>query len=531
MKIVTAVQMREIEDRSERAGVSADALMENAGLAFARAVRRRVGVLAGVRIVVLVGPGNNGGDGLVAARHLARWGANALAYLCGRRPDPDPKLRAAGDAGVGLADSAADPDSARLSEALASAHVVIDAILGTGRSRPIAGSLADILRALARAKSERPQLRVAAMDLPTGVDCDTGDADPLSVSADATIALGYPKRGHFAFPAANFAGELEMADIGIPAGLDGDIALDLLARDWAASALPERLADSHKGSYGRAMVVAGSPRFLGAAYLAATAAIRAGAGLATIAIPQSLIPPVAAKAIEPTFLPLPEDSPGAPSIESASETILDELGAYDSLLIGCGLGQSPHARILVSRVLDSERELPPTVADADALNALAQTPRWHERWRADAILTPHPGEMSRLTGEPRERTARGRIELTADAARTWNKTVVLKGAYTVLARPDGSATLAPFANPALATAGTGDVLAGAIAGFLAQGAALADAAALGVYLQGMAGEAARDRFGDAGAIAGDLLPEIPQAMKSLRETGSARMRGGAVWRP
>lgn len=531
MKIVTAAQMREIEARSELEGVSTDALMERAGLAFARAVRRRVGALGGVRVVVLVGAGNNGGDGLVAARHLARWGANATAYLCGSRPDPDPKLRAAGDAGVEIADSANDPDLARLADALASAYVVIDAILGTGKSRPIAGALADILRHLARARAERPNLRLAAMDLPTGVDCDTGDSDPLTVSADATIALGCPKRGHFAFPAANLIGELETADIGIPPGLDAGVPLDLTAPDWAASSLPERPADSHKGSYGRAMIVAGSPRFLGAAYLAATAAIRAGAGLATIAIPQSLIPSVAAKAIEPTFLPLPEDSLGVPSIESASQAILGELDDYDSLLIGCGLGQSPHARILVSRVLDSERELPPTVADADALNALAQISDWHERWRADAVLTPHPGEMARLTGESAERIARDRVELARGAARAWNKTVVLKGAHTVTARPDGGASLSPFANPALSSAGTGDVLAGAIAGLLAQGAALADAAALGVYLHGMAGEAARDAFGDSGAIAGDLLPEIPKAVKTLRATADSARRGGVNWRP
>ena len=530
MKIVTAEQMRAIEARAERAGASTDALMESAGLAFARSVRRRVGALGGVRVVVLVGPGNNGGDGLVAARHLARWGASALAYLCGRRPNPDPKLRAAADSGVRVSDVAGDTDSAHLKDALASAHVVIDAILGTGRSRPIAGSLADILRELARAKSERPTLRVAAMDMPTGVDCDSGDADPLCVAADAAIALGYPKRGHFAFPAANFIGELETADIGIPPGLDGDIPLDLLARDWAASALPERPADSHKGSYGRAMIAAGSPRFPGAARLAASAAIRAGAGLATIAIPQSLIPQAAAGAAEPTFLPLPEDAPGVPSPD-ASDIILDELDGYDSLLIGCGLGQSAGARALVERLLLSGRDLPPTVADADALNALAEIPRWHERWRADAVLTPHPGEMVRLTGEPRERVAKERVELARGAARAWGKTVVLKGAYTVCARPDGGASLSPFANPALATAGTGDVLAGAIAGFLAQGAALSDAAALGVYLHGMAGEAARTHFGDAGAIAGDLLPEIPKAMKALRETDSARRGGTAIWLP
>ena len=529
MKIVSADEMRAIESRSERAGVSADALMERAGLAFARSVRRRVGHLTGVRIVALIGPGNNGGDGLVAARHLARWSANAVAFLCGSRPVPDPKTDAAASAGVRVIAADEDPNLARLDDALSRAHVVIDAMLGTGRSRPIGGAFADILRKLAAAKARRPSIRVAAMDLPTGVNCDTGDADPLSAAADATIALGFPKRGHFAFPAADFVGDLEIADIGIPPGLDGGVPLALMTRGWAAARLPRRPADSHKGSYGRAMTVAGSPRFLGAARLAATAAIRVGAGLATIAIPESLIPSVAAGAPEPTFLPLPEDVPGVPSPD-APNLVLNELDNYDALLIGCGLGQAAGARSLVERVLLSGQDLPPTVVDADALNALAQTPRRRERWRSDAVLTPHPGEMVRLTGEPRGRAARERVELARESARAWNKTVVLKGAYTVCARPDGSALLAPFANPALATAGTGDVLAGAAVGLLAQGAALGDAAALGVYLHGMAGAAARERFGDAGATAGDLLLELPKALESLRRTEPAR-RGGAAWLP
>ena len=529
MKIVTADEMRAIESLSERAGVSTDALMESAGLAFARAVRRRVGHLAGVRVVALIGAGNNGGDGLVAARHLARWGANAVAYLCGRRPVPDPKLDAAALAGVDAARADCDPNMARLEDELSRAHVVIDAALGTGRSRPIGGAFADVLRRLASAKARRPLMRVAAMDLPTGVDSDSGAADPLCAGADFTVSLGFPKRGHFAFPGADFVGDLETADIGIPRGLDVDVPLDLMTREWAAARLPRHPTDSHKGTRGRAMIVAGSPRFLGAAYLAALAAARIGAGLVTIAIPESLVPSVAAKAAEPTFLPLPESARGVPASREAANVVLEESRGCDALLIGCGLGQDPAVRDMVKRVLLSERDLPPTVVDADGLNALAQTLGWHERWRSDAILTPHPGEMARLTGESRERVARARVELALESARAWNKTVVLKGAYTVSARTDGGAALSPFANPALATAGTGDVLAGAIAGLLAQGLALGDAAALGVYLHGIAGEAARARFGDAGAVASDLLAELPQAILALRGTRS-EIRGGFDWR-
>ena len=514
MKIVTADQMRQIEARSEAAGVSTDTLMENAGLAVARSARRAVGPMTGVPVLALIGPGNNGADGLVTARHLQRWGANVTTYLCRDRAAPDPKLDAARDAGVSVVSASDDPAYSRLKATLASAHVVIDAILGTGRARPIEGAFKDILAALLEARTSNPGLCLIAMDLPTGLDCDTGEVDPACVPSDITVSLGYPKRGHLAFPAADFTGKLETADIGIPPGLDSDVLLDLIDHRWAAAALPSRPSNSHKGTYGRAMIVAGSRNFLGAAYLAASAAGRVGAGLVTIAIPESLIPSVASKAIEPTFLPLPESSPGIVS-HRATQLILDSLGGYSSLLVGCGLGQAAETRQMVESLLLSGAELPPTLVDADGLNTLAQIPDWSKLWPDDAILTPHPGEMARLTAEaPRS----DRIIIARQSASAWNKTVILKGAFTVVATPGDGAMLSPYSNPGLATAGTGDVLAGAIAGLLSQGASLADAASLGVYLHGEAGERVRATLGDTGMLASDLLPELPKVIRNLRPT-------------
>jgi hydroxyethylthiazole kinase-like uncharacterized protein yjeF len=518
MKIVTSEQMRQIEARSEQAGVSTDTLMEVAGLAVAKRVRHHLGPLVGVPIVVLVGPGNNGGDGLVTARHLHNWGARVLAYLCAERREPDPRLAIVHDLGLPILRASQDAGLARLKEALASAHMVIDAVLGTGRSRPVDGILKDILLELAQARARRGDLRVLALDLPTGLNADTGAVDPVCPAADVTVTLGYPKVGLFAFPGADRVGKLEVVDIGIPPGLDGDVRLELMTPAWARSALPRRPSSAHKGTFGRTLVVAGSRNYVGAAYLAATAATRVGAGLVTLAIPQSLQAAVAARAVEPTYLPLPESSPGVVSPE-AINSIVEALPGYNALLVGCGLGQEANTRELVVRLLCSGAPLPPAVVDADGLNTLSGDTGWWERFSTRAIVTPHPGEMARLTGEPASAVQADRVGRAVESAVKWNKVTVLKGAYTVVAFPDGGAMLSPFANPGLASAGTGDVLAGAIVGLLSQGLTLENAAALGVYLHGAAGERVRGELGDTGMIASDLLPTLSRVLKELRNIG------------
>ena len=517
MKVVTAAEMRAIEDRSEEAGVSTDTLMENAGLAVARTARRMLGPLAGVPVVVLVGSGNNGADGLVAARHIRRWGARVTAYICRERGISDPKLEDALRDGVDIVTVSEDPGLDRLRSLFGASHLVIDAMLGTGRARPIEGVFKDILGILsvARRGSPRTVPCLLALDLPTGLNCDTAEVDPACIAPDFTVVLGYPKRGHLTFPGAGVVGELEVAEIGIPPGLDDDVQVSLLSSEWARSVLPDRPGDSHKGTFGRTMIVAGSRNFLGAAYLAAASAARVGSGLVTIAIPASLVSSIAPAAIEPTFLPLPESREGVVSPDAADE-VLETMSGYSSLLVGCGLGQADETRTMVERLLLSGSDLPPTVVDADGLNTLARVRDWHHRWPANAILTPHPGEMARLVAGSNLRGDADRLELASAGAREWSKTVVLKGAYTVVARSDGAAEIAPFSNPGLATAGTGDVLAGAIAGLLSQGLAPETAASLGVYLHGLAGEAVRERLGDTGMVASDLLPELPVTIKGLR---------------
>ena len=516
MKVVTADEMRRIEDRSEIAGVSKDALMERAGLETARYIRRRFAPLFGVPIVVLVGPGNNGGDGLVVARHLHRWGASVSVYICRDRRAPDPKLDIVNSLGVPVIAASDDAELAQLRRLLDTAHVVVDAVLGIGRIRPLEGTVRDILLLITEVKARRPDMTTIAVDVPSGMDADSGSADPACPAVDITLAMGYPKVGHYTYDAAARVGALDVVEIGLPDGLDDDVPLSLMTAENMRPLLPSRPTDAHKGSFGKTMVVAGSQNYIGAAYLAGSAATRTGSGLVTIALPASIQAAVAGKAIEPTYLPLVESSPGIAKPPAASD-VLDALDGYNGMLIGCGMGQAADTRAFIEAMLYSSRRLPSTVIDADGLNTLARTPRWWERFPQQAILTPHPGEMARLTDNSTAQVQSDRIGIALESAALWNKIVVLKGAHTVVAFPDGRAMLSPFANAGLATAGTGDVLAGSVVGLMSQGVSSEDAAVLGVYLHGMAGERVRDRLGDTGMVASDLLPELPLAIKTLRE--------------
>ena len=515
MKIVTAQQMREIEDRAEAGGVSKDVLMENAGLAVADYIRGHVRNLVGMTVVVLVGPGNNGGDGLVAARHLDAWGARVTIGLCRDNPAHRGKVDFLRGKRVTVIQLDDDDGPTQLRESLQLAQIVLDAILGTGRSRSITGPTGEALDFLREVRAANETQRLMALDVPTGLDADTGAVDPKTVPSDETLTLGNPKAGLYRFPGAEYAGKIEVLDIGIPNSLDTDIAFELMTDDRAGSTLPDRPMSGHKGTFGKALIVGGSTHYVGAPYLAATAAGRVGAGLVTLAIPESLQMAVAAKAVEPTYLPLPEESPGVPHADAA-DLIAEQANGYQALLVGPGIGQADSTRELVARLLLKGGTLPPLVIDADGLNVLALSSEWWNDFSQDAILTPHPGEMARLTGRSAKDIQQHRVEIAVESAVKWGKVVVLKGAFTVVAYPDGSSRLSPFANSAMATAGTGDVLAGTIAGLLAQGVEPEDAAALGVYLHGLAGQRVSAELGDAGMLASDLLPELPRAIQDLR---------------
>ncbi len=515
MKIVTSDQMRVIEGLSEEAGVSTATLLENAGLAFAERVRHHLDPIDTRSVIVLVGPGNNGGDGLVAARHLSSWGADVTVFLCRARAYDDPHFASIVELGLPVIEAWESGSMEQLDAALVSADCTVDAILGTGRARPIEGVFKDVLTRLVETQTARPEMAVIAMDLPSGLDADTGKVDSVCPAADVTVTLGYPKLGEFIFPGADRTGALEITAIGIPEGLDGDVDLELMTDDWAVRTLPERPSSAHKGTFGRTLVVAGSRNYVGAAYLASSAAGRVGAGLVTLAIPESLQMAVAAQAPEPIYIPLPEAERGVPSADAATP-IIEAAPDHKALLVGCGMGQASVTQELLSGVLLSGNDLPPTVVDADGLNFLAQAgEKWWHKLPSNAILTPHPGEMARLTDTTIADVNGDRIGVARRYAARWRTTVVLKGAHTVVAYSDGRAMVSPFANPGLASAGTGDVLAGAIAGLLSQGVGPEEAAALAVYLHGLAGEALRQEIGETGILASDLLPRLPLAIRDL----------------
>jgi NAD(P)H-hydrate epimerase len=349
---------------------------------------------------------------------------------------------------------------------------------------------------------------IVAVDGPTGLNYDTGELDPLTVTADVSVTFAYPKVGHTRFPGAGACGELIVADIGTDPKMATDVAAEMADPAMVRAWLPKRPANAHKGTFGKTLIVSGSTLYTGAPILAATAAYRAGAGLVTLAIPQSIHAIMASKIDEATFRPLPEQS-GVVSAAAAAE-VRDLLETYDVALIGPGLTLEAQSFIAAFLALKTSTVL---VLDADALNCLAQIDQWWTQVTSTAILTPHPGEMSRLTKLSLKAIEADRASMAIEYAKTWGHVVVLKGAFTVIAAPDGRSILMPFANPALAMAGSGDVLAGTIAAMVSQGLKPFEAAVCGAYLHGVSGELARREIGSAGVLAGDLLRFLPQAIR------------------
>jgi hydroxyethylthiazole kinase-like uncharacterized protein yjeF len=512
MKLITAAGMRTLEAKAVDGGVSLDALMEEAGLAVAQEAWLALGVVAGRRVVVLCGPGNNGGDGLVAARHLADWLAEVSVFTVAPRDGSDPKLAALAEREVAVVDASSDDGAAALRQALGAAELVVDALLGTGRSRPIDGHLAALLRALHDRMAAPHAPKVIAVDLPTGVDADSGRADPLAVRADLTVTFGLAKVGLYTLPGSEYAGRVQVVDIGLPKDASDAVPLELLDTPWVRGHLPARPKAANKGTFGRVLVVAGSSNYVGAARLAAEGCYRAGAGLVTVACTASVQAMLAPSLAEATWLPL--DSDGGAIASASVGSISEQLAAYDVLLIGPGLGQADGTAELVRGVLS---EVPDNVRacviDADALNALARIDGWHRLGTTPRVVTPHPGEMARLLGSTIAAVQDDRLGVATRAAAEWASVVVLKGAHTVVAAPDGRAAISPHVNPVLASAGTGDVLAGAIGGLLAQGLAPFEAAACAVYLHGFAAEELDAELGDRGLLASDLLRQLPRAAR------------------
>lgn len=521
LKIVSVEQMRRIEAAADAGGISYATMMENAGRATAVRALALLGALPDARVTVLVGKGNNGGDGLVAARVIAQTGSALVrCYLLNRR-DGDPLLEAARQAGAHIANAEDDQGFRVLRQMTGSAHLIIDALFGIGVQLPLRGDAARLLQTaastIAEVRALRPESRliqpadpnvhehpfpvpyVLAVDCPSGLDCDTGEIDRSAIPADETITYIAAKPGLFSFPGAAHVGRLTAATIGIPADLPElqSEKMALADAEWVHDHLPPRPVNSHKGTYGKALIVAGSANYRGAPALSAQAAYRMGAGLVTVSAPAIVIDTIAGHITEATWL-LPED------------TFIP--ADYEALLIGPGWGRANRA--LLDHLLS--QTLPRLIIDADGLNLLADQPEWWKRLPQETILTPHPGEMSRLTGLSTVEIQSSRAAIAVEKAAEWNVILLLKGAHTLIAAPDGRVIVLPFKTDALAKAGTGDVLAGMIVGLLAQGLNAFEAAAVAGYTHGLAGELAAKTLGTTRSVlASDVSDHLAQALTRI----------------
>lgn len=514
MKVLTAAAMQELDRRTiADAGIPGAVLMENAGRGVADTVVQRYPELFPGPVLILCGRGNNGGDGFVIARHLHTAGWSVQLILLAERG------ALSGDAGImlgmfeqsgGVVSEAADVTT--LADALAEAagcRLCIDALLGTGFARSPEGVLAAAIDWL-----NRQPVPVVAVDLPSGVDASTGGIPGVAVQAALTVTFAFPKVGLVSYPGAGYAGEVVTVPIGIPAAVSASAADDLLLVDAgeARSLLPPRPADGHKGTFGHLLVMAGSLGKSGAAVMAAEAGLRAGAGLVTLACPAGMQQVAAAHLIEVMTAPLAEVD-GVVSLQAMEELLALSVGKQ-AVAIGPGLGTTGEAGALVRRFL-KETALP-VVVDADGLNALdGHHEVLAQRRNRLTVLTPHPGEMARLSGRSVTEIQNDRIGAAREFATAHGVVLVLKGARTVTAFPDGRVRINGSGHAGMASGGMGDVLTGLLGGLLAQGMEAGAAAALGVYLHGLAGDRLRQHYGDAGLLATDLLRELPAARHSL----------------
>ena len=519
MKIVTAEEMREIDRITiEKFGIPGSVLMERAGLSVAQRIRE---LFEKKKIIVLAGGGNNGGDGIAAARNLHNWGWNVRVLLMLREdklsPDCLAQYRMAKQSGVAV------EFRNDITEKDLHGAVVVDALLGTGINKAVTSPMADVIRFL-----NASGVKVVSVDIPSGMSSDTGQIMGEAVRADVTVTFGLPKIGHILYPGADHAGRLFTEDIGFPGEvLSADsLSAELLEEKAISLLIPERRRYSHKGDYGHILIVAGSRGKTGAAVMAAYACLRSGAGLVTLGVPETVADIVQARVTEEMVLPLPDTGEGVLSAKALATVreFLDQKA--DVLAIGPGLTAGKDIADIVRGLLETVTV--PMVLDADAVNVLAGKRDLLEKVKAPVVLTPHAGEMARLLKSP-ARTSRkegeehalrrsieeNRVFISRSFAQETGVYLVLKGAPTLIADPEGKIFINTTGNPGMATAGAGDVLTGMLSACLGQGLNPLDAACAAVYMHGLAGDKAADARGMHSLIASDIIEMIPQAFLSL----------------
>lgn len=517
MRVVTAAQMRAIDKRAtDDFHIASNILLEHAGLHVAKAAWQLAKGSTRRRVVVFAGKGNNGGDGFVAARHLQTRGLSVRLFTTTDVGELQGDVARAAAAARAVGVDVVEPDDQSERKArlhLAAADVVVDALLGTGGRDKPAGAVAAAVGWINAAGKP-----VVSVDIPTGVQADTGYVPGAAVRATTTVTFGALKPGLLIGEGREAAGRVIVADIGLPKTLFSDGQLTFVTPEVARSGLPERPARGHKGTFGRLLAIAGSRGMAGAASLCVRGAQRVGAGVVTLASPASLNDVFCGTVPEALTVSLPDDGNGTLH-EEAADAVARQLQTADALVIGPGLSTGRGAMAVVERVV--HEAACPVVVDADALNVIAADRRLFARiaersGEAPFVLTPHPGEMARLCGVNVSDVLARPLDLAGETAARWQAVVVLKGAPTVTALPDGNVFINGTGSNALATAGTGDVLAGAIGGLIAQGASPAGAAVAAVFVHGLAGDGAGRKLGNTGVVAGDVAAALPEAMSQVR---------------
>ncbi len=512
MKIVTAAQMQALDRRAiTEARIPGLTLMEQAGAGVVAVMTEVFGSLRGKTVTVCCGKGNNGGDGFVVARLLKRQRVQVQVLLLAKPDD------LAGDAKVmyrrfvrlaGTSSVQVSPSGDRIRTLIGTSHLIVDALFGTGLSAPVTG----LYRAAIDAINDSG-IPVIAVDLPSGLHADTGALLGAAVRATLTVTFARPKLGLYTGAGINHAGTIRIADIGIPSSFADavDSRISLITLEEARRLLPQRLPSSHKGTYGHAAVIAGSVGKTGAAAMAAMAALRIGTGLVTVATPSSVNDVLEAKLLEAMTVPMPETK-ARTLARSGLDRLLSFAHARSAVAIGPGLSTHPETVDLLQTLIPRLER--PSILDADALNALAGRTTLLSACKIPPILTPHPGEMARLEEEATPQSINDdRIGTAGRFAQRRGVFLVLKGARTLVAHPDGRVAICPTGNPGMATAGTGDVLTGIIVGLLAQHLSAWDAARAGIYFHGLAGDLAAAELGQAGMTAADVIERIPHAIK------------------
>jgi len=517
MKIVSVREMRKIDRIAiKELGIPGVVLMENAGQSVVSAMEDYFEMDTVTELTVVCGKGNNGGDGFVVSRYLLNQGKYVDIFIIGDEKDikGDAKKNLDILKGIGVKPKTirSAKDLKELSLSLLHSEIVVDAIFGTGFKGEIAGISSKIVVDI-----NESGLPIVSVDTPSGIDSNTGQVSGVAVKADMTVTMGLPKMGQFLYPAKNYVGELYVADIGFPEQVIDKVSPmgTLVDKDVIKRFIPWRASNSHKGAFGRILIIAGSTGMTGAAAMTANSALRAGAGLVYLAIPEHLNPILEEKCTETITIPVSETAKGSIGLE-AYKQIMEQVSNVDVLAIGPGMSRNAETQKLIRKVVKDAAI--PLLVDADGINAFEGYTDILKKRKKPTILTPHPGEMARLIESSARKVDSNRLEIAQRYASKWGIILVLKGVPTIISKYDGAYWLNNYANSGLATGGSGDVLSGLIIGFLAQKTSPLAAAVSGVYIHASAGEILKEKMGEHSIIASDLLDAIPAAiMKVLKD--------------